>query len=204
MTHRHTRYGFLAVCSIALAAFSIGTTGCSQTEPEIEYLTFEIDNSLLTDPRPVPGTGIIYSPPADWISIPPEDISSAEDLTRLIGTRDSIDITEAYFEPESQSFLAITRLKQEADAKYLSRLEALYDSGPNPDSDVTLNRTQFRTDHFLVHQFLVQSSRSVILRFVFIPEDPPATEAVFILSRDGYADIVRTVESVAGSFREQR
>jgi hypothetical protein len=188
----------------------MGFMGCSPAdspgpEPELEYMVFDIDLSLLGDPEIIPDTGVRYRPPLNWIPVPADTIQTdAPGLEKLIGTPTDLRIIAGYIDPSTGTFLAVTRLTREPDQEYLNRLQSLYagDSAAGAEAPAEISQTRFITDRFTVHQFLVQTHESVIFRFMLLSGDPPEVEAVFIMPRDGYTQVIRTVESVVGSFTQ--
>ncbi|MBM4161050.1 MAG: hypothetical protein FJ217_08120 [Ignavibacteria bacterium] len=199
--------GFLLFATALLIVWS----SCQQkrsgnTGPET--VRFAVDPALL-EARIVDTTlGFEFSPPKGWEKVSAQSLKQAEGaaLVRLADTAQHTKSTVprllyAWTHAASGSIVmvsAVPHFDTQDSSSSLQEYLQLHRSGPDLED---ARASVFYDGTFKVHQLLVTRRGSVSFKMIFsVGRMPSPVQFDFIISRDAYPQLVKTIESVAGSF----
>ena len=197
---------FALVATLPLVVWS----SCQQkrdVDTSPETVRFAVDRSLLGAIIVDTALGVEFSPPRGWEKVSAQSLKRAEGsaLVRLPDTAKHSKgavprLLYAWTHAESGSVVivsAVPHFDTQDSSSSLQEYLQLYRSEPDLED---IRASVFYDGTFKVHQLLVTRQASVLFKMIFsVGRTPSPVEFDFTITRDAYPQLIKTIESVAGS-----
>jgi len=171
-----------------------------QEKPKHETLVFKVDDTLLEPAITDTNLKICISAPKNW---KPIDNSLLKHINTSLGDAltQGLQIKPKwiFFNNQSQAMCVVSKLDLVDIAQGEKVLKELKEAYRLKLSDATVQSAIFLKDDFRVHQLMVNSSKSVIIKMLLDAPEVPVFEVDYVVPRQVYARELRAIESSIGS-----
>ena len=192
----------IAICLVFLA--------CAQNSPKppgLPNIQFTVDSALIGARITDTALGFSFAPPNAWHPVPGKSLSvaqveakerSQEPVTKK--ERAAPELLYAWDHPSTGSVVLVASFMNfdTRDTSVTMQEFEKYYRGLSPNADI--RPTLFSTKGFKVHQLMVVDNQRVVFKMVFSsPRLKMPIHFDFIVPRGSYPQLIKTIESVAGS-----
>jgi hypothetical protein len=195
------------VPGIAACLFLLACTQHSPRSPVLPGIQFAVDSALVVSRLVDTALGFSFTPPRGWNRLPGKSLTVAQrEATERsqvpVAKRQSAapELLNAWNHPPTGSVVVVTSFMNFDTRDTSSTIQGFekYYRGLSPNADI--RSTVFSTKTFKVHQLMVVDDQRVNFKMVFSnPRLKKPIQFDFVVPRGSYPQLIKTIESVAGS-----
>jgi hypothetical protein len=192
---------------IVLCLVFLACTQHSPKPPGLPNIQFAVDSSLIGARITDTTLGFSFAPPRAWDPLPGKSLTEAQreaaERSEVVVTKKPTaapELLKAWNHPATGSVVVMTSFMNfdtRDTSGTIQEFEKYY-RGLSPNADI--RSTVFSTKTFKVHQLMVVDDQRVNFKMVFSnPRLKKPIQFDFVVPRGSYPELVKTIESVAGS-----
>ena len=193
------KFLYLLLCGIIIGNL-VGCDPPNSQRHTHETLVFNVDRTLLEPAITDATLKMEISAPKGWKAIDDAMLGQVIDtLSKQLAQGLQTVPRHVFVNESSRAMCVVSRLEGGAVPPDETLLETLENAYRTQYPKATVQRTIFMKDAFTMHQLMVGTSDSVLIKLVCNAPENPVFEVNYVVPRDVYEEELRAIESSIGS-----